>query len=80
MHGAIFRCDGDGSDDGKKTAAVTEELMVPVRLPARAEEATLSELEYSISKGTRMQFILEIHDKYVPAGLVAHFLGGPSQR
>lgn len=63
-HGAVFRCDHD-----------VEEFMVPARLPARVVEDAFSELQSRISNGVGMQFVIEIHSDYVPAGLISQFLG-----
>lgn len=67
-HGAMFRCEGSGGIH-------LQELMVPARLPARIEAETLSQLQHAICNGVRMQITIEIDSEYVPAGVIAHFLG-----
>ncbi|CAM9176999.1 unnamed protein product, partial [Sphacelaria rigidula] len=79
IHGAMFRCtvvnDNHCGDAGSVVADGDEELMVPTRLPARVSDASLLQLETAIFNGVRMQFTVNIYSNYVPAGLVAQFLG-----
>lgn len=69
MYGAMFRCDPSSTE-------TKELLLLPSRLPATVEDDTLAELKSAILSGIRMQFVIDIYAKYVPAGIIAQFLGG----
>ncbi|CAM9209821.1 unnamed protein product [Sphacelaria rigidula] len=54
---------------------VERELLVPARLPSAVDGDTLAKLESAISRGVRMRFVIKIFAKYIPAGVIAQFLG-----
>lgn len=68
LHGAVLPCNRGDTDD-------IEELLVPARFPARVNEDDLASVESAVSGGICIQFVLEVHSRYVPSGLVAQFIG-----
>ncbi|CAM9165329.1 unnamed protein product [Ectocarpus sp. 6 AP-2014] len=69
-HDAMFLCN-DGVTEGN-----VREFMVPARLPNGVTGDSLAKLEDAMSRGTRMQFVIEIYAEYVPPAIIAKFLGG----
>lgn len=69
VHDAMFPCDGGVIEGGDG------EYMVPARLPCSIAEASLSKLQEMVSRGTRMQFVIEVYAEYVPPTIIAQFLG-----
>lgn len=69
VHDAMFPC------GGRVVVGRAGEFMVPARLPGSVAEASLAKLQEAVSQGTRMQFIIKIHAKYVPPAIIAQFLG-----
>lgn len=69
VHDAMFPCI-DGVIEGG-----AREFMVPARLPGSVTEASLAKLQEVVSRGTRMQIVIEIYANYVPPAIIAQFLG-----
>lgn len=69
LHDAMFPC-GDCAVKGG-----AGEFMVAARLPGSVAEASLAKLQEAVSRGTRMQFVIEILADYVPPAIIAQFLG-----
>ncbi|CAN0366205.1 unnamed protein product, partial [Ectocarpus sp. 6 AP-2014] len=69
LHNAMFPCDDCAVGGG------AGEFMVPARLPGSVAEASLAKLQETVSRGIRMQFVIEIRADYVPPAIIAQFLG-----
>lgn len=69
VHDTMFPC-GDRVVEGG-----AGEFMVPARLPGSVAEASLAKLQEAVSRGIRMQFVIEIHAEHVPPAIIAQFLG-----
>lgn len=52
-----------------------ELFMVPARLPSCISEASLSRLEQTMSRGTRLQYVFEVGSELIPPEIIARFLG-----
>ena len=70
VHDAMFPCDDDVIEGEAR------EFMVPARLPGSVAGDALAKLQGEVSRGTRMQFVIEIYAEYVPPAIIAQFLGG----
>lgn len=68
VHDAMFPC-------GRVVEGGAGGFMVPARLPGSVAEASLVKLQEAVSRGTRMQFIIDIYAEYVPPAIIAQFLG-----
>lgn len=69
VHDAMFPCDDDAIEGEAR------EFIVPARLPGSVAGDALAKLEGQVSRGTRMQFVIEIYAEYVPPAIIAQFLG-----